>query len=268
MGRRPDGRPGLDPGHPAALTAPLDLLQRSSYVRAHQRTLPSAAPHRPLRHHGSRCCDHPPGPRRMQQHDHEHREHHGQHGSQPRAGHPRRGGFDLCRPVLRPGLHPIPSAAPGGHRELFRRGQQRGHRRDQRPAGRLRRLRRAHERQRASRRPRRPGHPGTRRPGRRRRGLQPQPPGRRPAAPDRPGPRRHLPRADHPLERPGHHRPQPGQHPPGRVDHSRAPLRRQRHHLHLQQLPVQHRPRLGRQGRHRQDAQLAGLARAPKATAV
>ena len=71
----------------------------------------------------------------------------------------------------------------------------------------------------------------------------------------------HLPRPDHPLERPGHHRPQPRHHPPGRVDHRRAPLRRQRHHLHLQQLPVQRRPRLGGQGRHRQDAALAGRGR-------
>ena len=157
----------------------------------------------------SRCRDHPPGPRRMQQHDDEHREHHGQHWPR-RAGHPHRGGFDIRRPVLLPGLRPIPPAAPSGHRDLFRRGQQRGHRRDQRPAGQLRRLRRAHERQRASSRQRRPGHPGARRPGRRRRGLQPEPPGRRPAAPDRPGPRGHLPRADHHLERPGHHRAQPG----------------------------------------------------------
>ena len=179
-------------------------------------------------------------------------------GPSGRPGHPHRGRFDVRRAVLLPGLHSIPSASPGGHRDLFRRGQQRGHRRDQRPAGRLRRLRRAHERQRAGSRPRRPGHPGARRPGRRRRGLQPQPPGGYPAAPDRPGPGRHLPRADHPLERPGHHRPQPGYHPPGRSDHRRAPLRRQRHHLHLQQLPVQRLPGLGGQGRHRQDAELAG----------
>ena len=33
---------------------------------------------------------------------------------------------------------------------------------------------------------------------------------------------------------------QPRHHPPGRADHRRAPLRRQRHHLHLQQLPVRH----------------------------
>ena len=99
------------------------------------------------------------------------------------------------------------------------------------------------------------------RPGRRRRGLQPGPPGGRPAAPDRPGPRGDLPRPDHPLERPGHHRPQPRHCPPGRVDHRRAPLRRQRHHLHLQQLPVQRRPGLGGQGRHRQDAELAGRGR-------
>ena len=72
-----------------------------------------------------------------------------------------------------------------------------------------------------------------------------RPPRRRPAAPDRPGPRGDLPRPGHPLERPGHHRPQPGPQPPGRADHRRAPLRRQRHHLHLQQLPVQRQPRLG-----------------------
>ena len=181
-------------------------------------------------------------------------------GAGPR-GHPHRGGFDVRRPVLRPGLRQIPPAAPCGHRGLLRRGQQRGHRRDQRRAGRLRRLRRAHDRQRASRRQRRPGHPGARRPGRRRHRLQPGPPRGRPAAPDRPGPRGHLPRPDHALERPGHHRPQPRRHPPGRVDLRRAPLRRQRHHLHLQQLPVQRRPGLGGQGRHRQDAELAGRGR-------
>ena len=70
-----------------------------------------------------------------------------------------------------------------------------------------------------------------------------------------------YPRADHPLERPGHHHPQPRHHPPARVDRRRAPLRRQRHHLHLQQLPVQRRPHLGSQGRHRQDAQLASRGR-------
>ena len=48
---------------------------------------------------------------------------------------------------------------------------------------------------------------------------------------------------------------------PGRVDRRRAPLRRQRHHLHLQQLPVQRRPHLGGQGRHRQDADFAGRGR-------
>ena len=58
---------------------------------------------------------------------------------------------------------------------------------------------------------------------------------------------------------PGHHRPEPGHHPAGCVDLRRAPLRRQRHHLHLQQLPVQRRSGLGGQGRHRQDAELAGL---------
>ena len=78
------------------------------------------------------------------------------------------------------------------------------------------------------------------------------------AAPDRPGPRGHLPRPDQPLERPGHHRAQPRPVPPARADQRRAPLRRQRHHLHLQQLPVRHRPGLGRQGRHRQDTELAG----------
>ena len=86
-------------------------------------------------------------------------------------------------------------------------------------------------------------------------------PGGRPAAPDRPGARRDLPRADHPLERPGHRRPQPRRDPPACGDHRRAPLRRQRHHLHLQQLPLQRRPGLGLQGRHRQDAQLAGRGR-------
>ena len=119
-----------------------------------------------------------------------------------------------------------------------------------------------------ARRQRRPHHPGARRAGRRRHRLQPQPPRGRPAAPDRPGPRGHLPRADHSLERPGHHRPQPGHHPPGRADHRRAPLRRQRHHLHLQQLPVQRRPHLGGQGRHRQDAATGRPGKAPKATAV
>ena len=48
---------------------------------------------------------------------------------------------------------------------------------------------------------------------------------------------------------------------PAGVDRRCAPLRRQRHHLHLQQLPVQRRPGLGGQGRHRQDAQLAGRGR-------
>ena len=46
----------------------------------------------------------------------------------------------------------------------------------------------------------------------------------------------------------------PGINLPSRADHRRPPLRRQRHHLHLQQLPVQRRPHLGGQGRHRQDA--------------
>ena len=72
---------------------------------------------------------------------------------------------------------------------------------------------------------------------------------------------RDLPRPDHQLERPGHHRPQPRRVPPARADHRRAPLRRQRHHLHLQQLPVRRRPGLGRQGRHRQDPALAGRGR-------
>ena len=55
------------------------------------------------------------------------------------------------------------------------------------------------------------------------------------------------PRPDQPLERPGHHRAQPRPVPPARADQRRPPLRRQRHHLHLQQLPLQHRPGLGRQ---------------------
>ena len=44
------------------------------------------------------------------------------------------GRVHVRRPVLRRSLRQIPSAAPCGHRELFPRGQQRGHRRDQRPA--------------------------------------------------------------------------------------------------------------------------------------
>jgi hypothetical protein len=48
------------------------------------------------------------------------------------------------------------------------------------------------------------------------------------------------------------------------ADHGHAPLRRQRHHLHLQQLPIQHRPGLGRQSRHRHGAQLAGRGRPPR----
>jgi len=55
------------------------------------------------------------------------------------------------------------------------------------------------------------------------------------------------------MGRPGHHRPQPRRRPSIRSHHRRAPLRLQRHQLHLQQLPVQHRPRLGGQGRHQQD---------------
>jgi hypothetical protein len=63
----------------------------------------------------------------MHQHDHHARhEHRGQRWPQRRAGRPHRGRFDVRRPVLRPGLRPIPSAAPCGHRELFPRGQQRG----------------------------------------------------------------------------------------------------------------------------------------------
>ena len=58
----------------------------------------------------------------------------------------------------------------------------------------------------------------------------------------------------------------PGVDIPERADHRRAPLRRQRHHLHLQQLPLRRLPGLGRQGRHRQDAALAGRRRARKET--
>ena len=39
----------------------------------------------------------------------------------------------------------------------------------------------------------------------------------------------------------------PGAGPARRLHHRRAPLRRQRHHLHLQQLPLAGQPRLGRQ---------------------
>ena len=160
-------------------------------------------------------------PRRLHQHDrHQHRGRPGVGGGrgQHRAGrapaHPHRVRVDVRRAVLLRGLRPVPAAAPGRDHRLRRRGQQRGHRRVQRPAGQLRRLRRAHDRPRASSRQGRPGHPGARRPRRRRHRLQPVPAGRRPAAPDRPGPGGHLPRADHPLERPGHDRPQPRHHPP------------------------------------------------------
>ena len=58
----------------------------------------------------------------------------------------------------------------------------------------------------------------------------------------------------------------PGRRPARRLHQRHPPLRRQRHHLHLQQLPVRGQPRLGRRPRHRPVPALAGRLRGPTAT--
>ena len=150
---------------------------------------------------------------------------------------------------------------PGVSISYCRRGQRRGHRRVLRQAGRFRRLRRADDRQRASRR--------------HGRAVRQVPvalggegvvynlylPG---------GQRLHL--TGPVIARiflgqitrwndPAITALNPGIDHPGRADHRGPPLRRQRHDLHLQRLPVQRRPGLGGQGRQRQDPQLAGRGR-------
>ena len=131
----------------------------------------------------------------------------------------------------------------------------------------LRRHRRPRQHRRPGRRPRRPRRPGPGRPRRRRRRLQ------------RADPQRHAPlRLTGPVlariflgqitkwDDPAITALNPGAAPARRLHHRRAPLRRQRHHLHLQQLPVRGQPRLGLDGRHRAQPALAGRHTAPTAT--
>ena len=152
-----DGLSDLDLSYTPPLGSPWDAIQMGAqaWLRANQPPLTtltlSRGNHASQRrtaspHHSScarrdlrcmRCRDHRPRPRGVRQYHHACHEHRGDGHPQRRAGHPHRGGFDLRRAVLRPGLRQIPSAAPGGHGELLRRGQQRGHRRDQRQAGRI-----------------------------------------------------------------------------------------------------------------------------------
>ena len=145
-----DGISDLDLSYTPPLGSPWDAIQMGAQAWLRETSQPlttltlrrghhasqrrTASPHhsscarRDLR--CMRCRDHRPRPRGVRQYLHACHEHRGHGHPQRRAGHPHRGGFDVRRPVLRPGLRQIPSAASCGHRELRCRGQQRGHRRD------------------------------------------------------------------------------------------------------------------------------------------
>ena len=69
---------------------------------------------------------------------------------------------------------------------------------------------------------------------------------------------RHLPRPDHPLERPAARGPEPGRRAAGQGHPRRPPLGRLRHQLHLHRLPRQGLARLEGEGRQRHVGQLAG----------
>src|SRR5437870_385100 len=68
--------------------------------------------------------------------------------------------------------------------------------------------------------------------------------------------RRHLPREDHEVERRAHHVGQPRGQAPRRGHRGGAPLRRLRHELHLDRLPVEGELRMGAEGRSRNVGQL------------
>ena len=151
-------------------------------------------------------------------------------------------GLDARRAVLRPAF-PTTSRPTPGRGQLRRGGQQRRHHPLRRRAGRLRRHRCPCQPQLTWPAPARRRRSGPGRP--RRRGCRLQPAatnGSGPAAADRPGPRPDLPRPDHLA---GTTRPSPPSTPAPTCPtphHRRAPLRRQRHHLHFQQLSVHRQP--------------------------
>ena len=166
-----------------------------------------------------------------------------------------RGGGHLPVPDLLEVVRGVHQGRPGRALQLSVDRERRRHPADHRADGRLRGLRRPDDRRAAQE--------GARRalphPDRHGRGGGDLQPAREPAARVHGRrPRRHLPRQDHEVERRADQGAEPGGEPARPGDRGRAPLGRERHHLHLGRLPLQGQPRVGEGGRAGDVGEVAG----------